>query len=253
MESCELTEEEKAAAIEEAARRKKDLFKYQQDQDRRKRWEQELQRRWGPEELLTYVTWKADQHGEPLVIDDQNHSVVKALCYYFADDPRFEEFTLQKFGEKLYLQKGIMLCGGVGVGKTFLMNIFRANQRRSFQVISCRDIADIFAKEGHEILHYYSEPAKVPTHASTFYQNAIGMCFDDLGTEGTKRHYGDQVNVMADVLLNRYDKAVTPFHYTHVTTNLNVDEIEQYYGTRVRSRMREMFNMITLDGEDRRK
>jgi DNA replication protein DnaC len=58
---------------------------------------------------------------------------------------------------------------------------------------------------------------------------------------------------MAEILLNRYDNPQTPWHYTHITTNLTAAEIEQYYGTRVKSRMREMFNMITLDGEDRRR
>ncbi len=53
--------------------------------------------------------------------------------------------------------------------------------------------------------------------------------------------------------MNRYDIGVMPFWYTHVTTNLSGDQIEENYGTRVRSRMREMFNMIILPGEDRRK
>jgi len=34
---------------------------------------------------------------------------------------------------------------------------------------------------------------------------------------------------------------------THITTNLNGDEIEEMYGTRVRSRMREQFNLIAFD------
>jgi hypothetical protein len=36
---------------------------------------------------------------------------------------------------------------------------------------------------------------------------------------------------------------------THRTTNLNADEIEERYGNRVRSRMRELFNLIALDKE----
>jgi DNA replication protein DnaC len=35
---------------------------------------------------------------------------------------------------------------------------------------------------------------------------------------------------------------------THLTTNLSSGEIEQYYGNRVRSRMREMFNVVGFRG-----
>jgi DNA replication protein DnaC len=88
----------------------------------------------------------------------------------------------------------------------------------------------------------------------TFNQKRAGYCFDDLGTEETKSHFGNKINVMAEIILNRYDnKTAMGWEFTHVTTNLSADEIEQYYGSRVRSRFREMFNAITLNGNDRRK
>ncbi len=34
---------------------------------------------------------------------------------------------------------------------------------------------------------------------------------------------------------------------THATTNLSASELEEYYGNRVRSRMREMFNLISFE------
>ncbi|MDA3943267.1 MAG: hypothetical protein PF694_06975 [Bacteroidetes bacterium] len=58
---------------------------------------------------------------------------------------------------------------------------------------------------------------------------------------------------MAEILLSRYDNL--PFNQTHITTNLNADAIEQTYGSRLRSRMREMFNLIHFPSHapDRRK
>ena len=64
--------------------------------------------------------------------------------------------------------------------------------------------------------------------------------------------YGDRINLMEELMLDRYDNKI-PFDQTHITTNLTVDEIESRYGTRVRSRMREMFNLIELHGSDMRK
>jgi len=42
---------------------------------------------------------------------------------------------------------------------------------------------------------------------------------------------------------------------THATTNLAAKEIEELYGKRVRSRLREMFNLISFPAEtkDKRK
>ena len=56
---------------------------------------------------------------------------------------------------------------------------------------------------------------------------------------------------MGEILLSRYDllnhlepgKRVK----THITTNLNAEELEKRYGTRVRSRLREMMNVIAFD------
>lgn len=244
----ELTEAEKEAVLSEALRKKIDLIKYEEEQYRRRLWEQELHRPWAPKELAMFVRWKAERNGIKFELDENNHEVWKALCRYFTGHESFE-----KMQEGWSLKKGIMLCGPIGTGKTTLMGLFRANQRRSFRMISCGDLADRFADEGHEVIHIWSRPFNVPSHSDTFFQNEIGVCFDDLGEEGVKKNFGNQANVMADILKKRYDLGVMPFHYTHLTTNLTGDEIEQFYGTRVRSRLREMFNMITLSGRDRRK
>lgn len=244
----ELTDTEKDEILADALRKKKELLKYDQDMERRRQWEEEARRTWGPKELALYIEWKAAQRDIPLTLDADNHPVFKALCRYFTGHESFE-----KMGDGYSLKKGIMLCGNVGRGKTTLMSLFRANKRQSFRLISCRDLADRFATEGHELLHNWSRPINVPSHIDTFYQNEIGVCFDDLGTESSKKNFGNEVNVMENILMNRYDLGVMPFYYTHVTTNLSGDQIEEFYGTRVRSRMREMFNMIILPGEDRRK
>jgi hypothetical protein len=52
---------------------------------------------------------------------------------------------------------------------------------------------------------------------------------------------------MAEILLSRYDIFISKNIQTHITTNLSASEIETYYGNRVRSRMRAMFNLIAYD------
>ncbi|MEQ8239748.1 MAG: hypothetical protein RIA69_11080 [Cyclobacteriaceae bacterium] len=52
---------------------------------------------------------------------------------------------------------------------------------------------------------------------------------------------------MAEILLSRYDHFVSYKMITHITTNLNSTELENIYGNRVRSRLRETCNLISFD------
>lgn len=244
--SYELTEEEKAEVLAEAQERKTKLLKYEEEMERRRQWEIKLSTAFTCEEVATYVKWRAEKKGIKLVLDKENTPVFDLLCKYFSKDKDFEKNGLS-------LQKGLLLCGPVGTGKTTMMNLFTGNQKQSYTLVSCRKMADQFKTYGEEFLHVWSRPLNTPSSLDNFYQKQLGVCFDDLGTEGVKKNFGDAVNVMQDIILNRYDNSETPHHFTHITTNLTAEEIGEYYGQRVRSRMREMFNKIELTGNDRRK
>ena len=69
------------------------------------------------------------------------------------------------------------------------------------------------------------------------------------------QYYGNECNVLAEILLSRYDLFTSRRLLTHVTTNLSASELEAAYGSRLRSRMREMFNLVAFDANtsDKRK
>ena len=69
------------------------------------------------------------------------------------------------------------------------------------------------------------------------------------------KYFDNETNVMAEILLSRYDLLINRKIQTHITTNLSTTELEAAYGNRVRSRMRQMFNLIAFDAEtlDKRK
>ena len=69
-------------------------------------------------------------------------------------------------------------------------------------------------------------------------------CFADIGLESTMNFYCNQCSVMSEILLSRYDLYHSFGMLTHITANLNSTGIEQRYGIRVRSRMRELFNLV---------
>lgn len=189
--------------------------------------------------------------GKPIfVYDENNMMILQALCYYFTNNQAFE-----KMGEGWSLQKGIALMGNVGRGKSLIMQLFANNKRQCFNVNSCDSVSTDYAINGHEaLLKYYDTPITGADYR-TFYQKFLGTCFDDLGTEPTKKNFGNELNVMANIILKRYDnKYLFGFDCTHITTNLSGGaEIEANYGTRARSRFKEMFNPIILKGNDHRK
>ena len=107
---------------------------------------------------------------------------------------------------------------------------------------SVRDIASDFSRDGYDTLLRYTRLSFKP------YDNLpITFCFDDVGLEPIVQYYGNQCNTISEILLSRYDYFQQHHMLTHITTNLSATEIQEHYGIRVRSRMRELFNLIAFD------
>lgn len=187
------------------------------------------------EELFERYAAILNDEGKPFgaCMSTEFEVVVKRICCYFSMDARcpYEH------------RKGLLLCGGIGIGKSTLLKFFRRNQLASFKVISCRDVEADFAMQGDEAMQEYSSNLTIASNSDPFGHRQIGYCFDDLGTEDISKHYGRFKNVMQAVILNRYDQQL-PFHMTHITTNLTADQLKDFYDARAIDRMREMFNII---------
>lgn len=243
-----LTEEEKEKALSSALEAKRRTHESLRVVSYSEAVSNAALKTWSSKELLDYSLWRAKRNELAFDIDDQIKPITRALSRYFSNDPSFEQL-----GEGWSLKKGLFLVGNIGSGKTTLLKAFNVNQRGCYAVISCRKLTDMFVDQGPEILHTYSNLLNTAKGFDNLYQDKLGICFDDLGTERQGKRFGDSANVMEQIILNRYDNPNAPWHYTHITANLTVDEIEEMYGSRVRSRMREMFNMIEVTGPDRRK
>ncbi len=185
--------------------------------------------------------------------DDDFKDILWKLCLYFTNDERFNT-------DEYNLEKGLLIMGNVGVGKSFLMELFIENQRRSFSIIPTRKVSEAYQaytkdkdKSGIHALAKYKHWYK-PIAVSEFGHTDFGICFDDLGAEETNtKSFGNEMNAMANILYERFE--VQALHgATFITTNLTGDEIEEVYGTRLRSRIRGMCNIIKFNKEckDRR-
>lgn len=187
------------------------------------------------------------------IIDEENKTLFELLCYYFGDDDRFESYAINMGVENPSRTKGIFLYGNFGVGKTWMMKLFCRNQRQCYNINNAKEIADAYRSLGEDILFDYVEITKAAVDdPSVFYQKGIGLYVDDIGTEDLKNDYGNKKNVIGDLIEMKYLKETCGIFF-HASTNLTSVQLKQYYGERITSRMKQIFNIIELPGEDRRK
>jgi len=194
------------------------------------------------EKIKTYLNIKGHiLFGKNFKIYKEDEPLIFKLCCYFIQD----HYSCAQMG--IDTNKGILLSGPVGCGKTSLMMLLQhlAPHKTNYELIPTRNIVFNFNASGFEVLEKYNETKN--------------YCFDDLGVEPTGSHYAKECNVLGEILLSRYELFCHPERsrriFTHITTNLNAQELENRYGNRVRSRLKSMFNLISFDNNstDKRK
>lgn len=166
------------------------------------------------------------------IYDEDKPTILKLLIYAIKDEKTAKELGLD-------LNKGILLSGPIGCGKTSIMHLIKPffNAKHNYKIKTTREIAFEFSKNGFEALQPYIQEGN-PTN------RLAGYCFDDLGAEPIMKYFGNECNVMSEILSVRYERFMENKMITHITTNLSATEIENLYGSHLRSRMREMFNVV---------
>jgi len=175
------------------------------------------------------------------VEDEFVKPVIDTLMHYLRNDEQNETRP----------EKGIMLRGPVGTGKTLLLtaycNVFNVISRiiendQEFKMVPSYMVIDDFFKKGYEIFDngIYGD--------NSWRKNPL-LIIDDLGSEADISHFGNVADPIGQLILRKYDAKLK----IHCSTNLGSQSLKNKYGERIFSRMKEMFNVITLKGEDRRK
>lgn len=165
--------------------------------------------------------------GRNYELNDENTKVIEQLYYYVTANEKFE-------GD---INKGIMICGGFGTGKTTISHtishIYKLANRMNFEYVTTHDLL-VATKEQIEYLH------KRP-----IILDEIGRNIEIVNDFGTKR------NPFNDLIAKRYENQA----FTIGTSNYKYETLRknEYYGEYIGERLLQMFNFIELKGESRRK
>jgi len=177
---------------------------------------------------------------------------LEPLIYYFSKDERFFGCeNLSKISVPSF-DKGILLVGTYGNGKTSTMrvfeHIFKEIESTTFKGYSANEVVNMFEKCNSDIDRDEFEARM--WRGKRF--------FDDVKTEKIASNYG-KVNLFKEIFEERYSRKLI----THATCNFKegfegdvdiaIEEFGEKYGNRVYDRMFDMFNIIEFKGNSFRK
>jgi hypothetical protein len=181
---------------------------------------------------------------------------LEPLIYYFSKDDRFFECkNLSKLSEPSF-DKGLLIIGTFGNGKTSTMkvfeHIFKGISGITFKGYSANEAVVMFEKCSSDILR--DEFEKTMFNGNRY--------FDDVKTERMASNFG-KVNIFKEIFEERYNRMTSKNIKTFITCNYKdgfegdievaVDEFGEKYGGRVYDRIFEMYNIILFEGKSFRK
>lgn len=133
---------------------------------------------------------------------------------------------------------GLLLYGGIGNGKTTLARAII----RLIGLIS--DLNDPYTKTYQVSALEISRRALSDEQYIKDLKQIPILMIDDVGIEPeTIKCYGNEISPITDLLYARYDQQL----FTLVTSNLNMEQIKERYGSRIYDRVNELFNKIPFN------
>ena len=190
---------------------------------------EEIIKIWGANRFYNVIKSYFTTHFGKFIYDSTNEYYIKSVCFFFSRDMRFETELGYSFN------KGLLVAGSAGLGKTKTIEAISFNPVHPVRIYSLIDIS-----------------RHVKEHGSAELDTRNTILLDDVGSEQEiVNHFGTKINWFKEFIESYYLKH-KDFSRLIITTNCGGDELENKYGYRVRSRIREMFNVIQVTGGDKR-
>jgi len=147
-------------------------------------------------------------------------------------------YTRYRAGHK----HGLILSGNVGTGKThFLKSCIRI---RAF--LKASKFVEIYKEQGGMMSNGFWYETIGVSESETWTRNII---IDDLGIEPVCNYYGTTVELLEEILNQRYLDWQRTRALTLITTNLSPAQMQKRYDARTCDRLMEMCDLIEFAGD----
>lgn len=150
--------------------------------------------------------------------------------------------------------KGLLVIGNVGAGKSAMMRVMQMafkDTKSRFKWVSALHLKDLSEQfTTMEIKKMYGFDLK------------MDLYIDDIGINNDVKRYGTVVNIISEIIMERYELFVSSGIKTHLSSNLKPSStvaddkfptLEKLYGNRVVDRIIEMCSLIKFNGKSLRK
>jgi hypothetical protein len=196
-------------------------------------------------------------HGKEFIYNDEILENIKPIMYYFLKDENFFFCPNLSGISAPSFDKGLLIIGNFGNGKTAVMatfeKIFKPIKSVSFKGYSTNEVVNLFEK-----INATSNDQLITRSEFDKMMNTGKRYFDDVKTERHASNFG-KMNLVKDILEVREKNNLL----THITCNFKtgfdndiqagLDEFEEKYGSRLYDRIFKMFNVIEFKGKSFRR
>ena len=153
-----------------------------------------------------------------------------------------------------HIDKGLLLVGPVGAGKTDLMKLLRnylifLKSNYQFDMKIVWKFAKSFQEDGYKAFDSEETGNRMYDELALF-DDKTG---NTMPTREFVSHFGNKLLIGSELIMMRYEVFKYNAIMSHFTTNANSGDLERIYGERAFSRLFEMCNVIPYIGPDRRK
>ncbi|WP_159019841.1 hypothetical protein [Algibacter sp. L3A6] len=193
-----------------------------------------------------------NSYGKEFINSPTSLKNIKTLFLYFLGDPEFFECeNLKTDLSRPSFKKGLLIVGGVGIGKTAYMKIFE----KIFSKYPGLRFKGYHAKDLVNLYESCAKPSDKSYMMNTFVRQRLFI--DDINSERIASNYGN-CNVVEEILFSQYEKGNKTFATTNHTNAENdmvktLIDLGQVYGSRMYDRFFEMFNIIDFTGKSNRR
>ncbi|WP_051119601.1 ATP-binding protein [Gillisia sp. CAL575] len=191
--------------------------------------------------ITKQLFWKLFRLQAPhFIIKPENKEIIYSIFRYFLQLPNFNEYGVIK--NKADLEKGLLVYGDYGVGKSTLLNAIHEVGRTIVSKTQNTQLWFPRISTVHMLSQYYESQKNLGSNfkLENYYQGKLYL--DDLGKED--KAYNRE-ELIGKLLFERHHRKFKTF----VTTNDNPSAITARYGNHIGDRLPEMFNIIKWEGK----